>query len=244
LFLSSMSGINDISTLDNTFLTDKLHASIAGTDSFWFLYDGVPGSAMGDSVHYRYDNGTPGFQQRQYTLNTENSGEAFIVSAKTGNTQGISYSGSYKTILLSFTAEYINNDYSGMDPIDTLLLKAIEFFGGIVSDVYDGQPFRPLPNSFILHQNYPNPFNPTTTISYTLKSMDSQKLRTTKTSLKIYNTLGQEVKSLLDEVQSPGIYSIEWDGTGNNGNKVTSGVYFYRLKRGDESSTNKMILLK
>jgi len=74
--------------------------------------------------------------------------------------------------------------------------------------------------------------------------MDSQKLRTTKTSLIIYNTLGQRVKTLVDEVQSPGIYKIEWDGSGDNGAKVASGIYFYRLQRGDEANTKKMIFLK
>ncbi|MFH2050691.1 MAG: M6 family metalloprotease domain-containing protein, partial [bacterium] len=54
LFLSTMSGIGDLNTLDNTFLTEKLHASIAGTDAFWVLFDGVPGTAMGDNVQYRY----------------------------------------------------------------------------------------------------------------------------------------------------------------------------------------------
>ncbi len=242
LFLSTMSGIGDINTLNNTFLTDKLHASIAGT-AFSYKFDGVPGSAMGDSVHYRYRSGV-GFLENQYTLNAENSGEVFVASRTTEYPQGISYSGGYKTILLSFTAEYLHSDYSGQDPIDTLLLRAIEFFGGIVSDVYDGQPFRPLPNTFILDQNYPNPFNPTTTISYTLKSINAQKLRTTKTSLRIYNTLGQEVKTLVDKVQSPGLYIVEWDGTGSNGNRVASGIYFYRLQRGDESSTKKMVFLK
>ena len=74
--------------------------------------------------------------------------------------------------------------------------------------------------------------------------MDTQKLRTTKTSLKVYNTLGQEVKTLVDKVQSPGVYKVEWDGTGSDGSRVASGVYFYRLQRGDEANTKKMILVK
>lgn len=243
LFLSSMSGIGDINTLDNSFLTDKLHASIDSAE-FWFDFKGVNGTSLGnDSSVYRYRNGV-GFQQEVYTLNAENSGEEVFRIEKNDNLVGISYSGSYKTILLSFVPEYIENNNDNYLPIDTLLLRAIEFFGGIVSDVYDGQSFHPIPNSFVLNQNYPNPFNPTTTISYTLKSMDSQKLRTTKTSLKIYNTLGQEVKTLIDKVQSPGVYDLEWDGTSRNGSKVASGVYFYRLQRGDESNTKKMIFLK
>jgi len=243
LFLSSMSGIGDINTLDNAFLNNYLHASIAGAE-FWYDFKGVNGTSLGnDSSVYRYRNGVA-FLEKIYTLNAVNSGEEVFRIEKNDNPVGIAYSGSYKTILLSFVPEFIENENDDFLPIDTLLLKAIEYFGGIVNDVYDGQPFQPLPQTFVLEQNYPNPFNPRTSISYTLKSMDSQKLRTTKTSLIIYNTLGQRVKTLVDEVQSPGIYKIEWDGSGDNGAKVASGIYFYRLQRGDEANTKKMIFLK
>jgi len=56
--------------------------------------------------------------------------------------------------------------------------------------------------------------------------------------------LGQEVRTLVDAVQVPGTYTVEWDGRGNGGNRVASGVYFYRLDRGSESQSRKMVLLK
>jgi hypothetical protein len=85
--------------------------------------------------------------------------------------------------------------------------------------------------------NYPNPFNPSTTIAYSLPT-------TGDTTLRIYNTRGQMVKTLLRESMDAGNHSVTWDGTDDSGNPVGSGVYLYRLQRGSLSSTNKCLLLK
>ena len=92
------------------------------------------------------------------------------------------------------------------------------------------------PTDFSLSQNYPNPFNPTTNIEFALP-------QESHTQLVIYNLLGQTVKTLIDEVKSPGVYSITWDGTDNSGNPQPSGTYFYRLTSMNFSETKKMILL-
>jgi len=94
-----------------------------------------------------------------------------------------------------------------------------------------------LPNQFLVFQNYPNPFNPSTTISYTLP-------RTSMVSVKIYDVLGREVISLLSEVQNRGVYNVVWNGTNNNGAKVGSGIYFYRVETDKFAQVMKMILLK
>ncbi|MBI1805536.1 MAG: T9SS type A sorting domain-containing protein [Ignavibacteria bacterium] len=80
-----------------------------------------------------------------------------------------------------------------------------------------------IPKKYALEQNYPNPFNPTTVIHYQLPVQSNVALR-------IYNVLGQEVKTLVDEVQDAGYKSSEWNSTNNFGNLVGSGVYFYRLE--------------
>jgi hypothetical protein len=90
---------------------------------------------------------------------------------------------------------------------------------------------------FGLFQNFPNPFNPVTTIKYGL----SEKVQV---SLEIYDVGGRLVRRLVDDVQGPGPYSVGWDGTNHSGEKVASGVYFYRLKAGQEILTRKMVLLK
>jgi len=80
-----------------------------------------------------------------------------------------------------------------------------------------------LPDQFALFQNYPNPFNPSTTIMYNLPVAS-------RVTLKIFNLLGQEVRTLVDEVQEGGYKSLIWDGLNSQWRSVASGVYFYRLE--------------
>ncbi len=94
-----------------------------------------------------------------------------------------------------------------------------------------------LPTSFSLSQNYPNPFNPTTTIDF---SIDANKF----VNLEIYNILGQHVISLIDGSMPAGAHSIEWDATNQQGGRVASGVYLYRLTVDDNTQSKKMLLLK
>jgi hypothetical protein len=114
-------------------------------------------------------------------------------------------------------------------------------FGGIPLDVDDGRTHAALPMNFDLHQNYPNPFNPSTTISYTLRPTSGRLPRTT---LSIFNLLGQQVVMLVDKVQLPGAYNVQWDGSSKSGQQVATGIYFYKLSRGADSQSRKMILLK
>jgi hypothetical protein len=101
----------------------------------------------------------------------------------------------------------------------------------------------PLPSSFALSQNYPNPFNPVTTIEYSLGAFDDGSFAK-HVQLEIYNVLGQLVRTLVNTEQTPGSYREEWDATNLGGQRVSSGVYLYRLRVGDENQTKKMLLLK
>ncbi|RQW01645.1 MAG: T9SS C-terminal target domain-containing protein, partial [Calditrichaeota bacterium] len=92
-------------------------------------------------------------------------------------------------------------------------------------------------NGYYLKQNYPNPFNPSTTIEYAIPKSSRVKIR-------IYSTLGSEVRILKDELQPAGRYSIIWDGRDNNGNVVSNGLYFYRMETGLYSRTMKMLYIK
>jgi hypothetical protein len=92
--------------------------------------------------------------------------------------------------------------------------------------------------TFDLLQNYPNPFNPTTQIEYSL-------YKSGNVSLIIYNNLGEEIASLVDNLyQTSGNYILEWNGRNNTGAVVPTGVYFYKLKAGDNSVTRKILLIK
>jgi len=92
-------------------------------------------------------------------------------------------------------------------------------------------------DDYKLEQNYPNPFNPSTTIRYNI-------LESGRVTLKIYDLLGREIKTLVNENQINGKYQVLWNGENNFGSNVSSGVYFYQLKAGDFIQTKKMILLR
>ena len=94
-----------------------------------------------------------------------------------------------------------------------------------------------VPKITMLEANYPNPFNPETTIKYSIAKAG-------KVNLSIYNAKGQLVRTLVNESMEPGFRSIVWKGENNNGNKVSSGVYFYHLKTADRVITKKMLLMK
>ncbi|MBK7865852.1 MAG: T9SS type A sorting domain-containing protein [Ignavibacteriales bacterium] len=89
-----------------------------------------------------------------------------------------------------------------------------------------------VPEKFELNQNFPNPFNPTTSISFSLPVSGV-------VSLKVYNTMGEEVATLVNETREAGSYEIKFDAT-----KITSGIYFYTLTSGEFKMTKKLVLMK
>ncbi|NIT59452.1 MAG: T9SS type A sorting domain-containing protein, partial [Aliifodinibius sp.] len=93
------------------------------------------------------------------------------------------------------------------------------------------------PKSFSLYPNYPNPFNPNTTIRYDL-------VKKSKVVFIIYNTLGQKVKTLINETQTAGSKSVIWDGTDNTGQSVSSGLFLYTLRVDDIQQSRKMLLIR
>jgi len=115
--------------------------------------------------------------------------------------------------------------------------------GRVVADgqqVYLNQQKSTIPTAFGLEQNYPNPFNPTTDISYQIADGRSS----VHTTLKIYNMLGQEVRTLVNETKEPGSYTVTWDGRDSRGMRVSSGIYSYRMAAGQFMTSKQMILLQ
>ncbi|MEM1125561.1 MAG: FlgD immunoglobulin-like domain containing protein [Bacteroidota bacterium] len=95
-----------------------------------------------------------------------------------------------------------------------------------------------LPGAYILRQNYPNPFNPSTSISYVLPQADV-------VSVRVYNVMGQLVRTLVDgQASSPGSYEVQWNGRNDAGQLVSSGVYLYALETSQQRQTRRMTLLK
>ena len=94
-----------------------------------------------------------------------------------------------------------------------------------------------IPSTYQLEDNFPNPFNPSTTIRYQLAASGFTQLR-------IFNTLGEEVRTLVYDNQTAGTYSATWDGLNNAGQQVASGIYIYSLKSGDFFQSKRMTFLK
>ncbi len=94
------------------------------------------------------------------------------------------------------------------------------------------EPINSMPKKYELEQNYPNPFNPTTTINYSVP-------KSSTVTIKIYDILGKEVETLVNEQKTAGNYKIEF-----NADKLASGIYFYQMRAGNFISTKKLVLLK
>ena len=94
-----------------------------------------------------------------------------------------------------------------------------------------------VPSKFRVEQNYPNPFNPTTEIRYELPEKGHVVVA-------IYNSIGEKVRTLLSQEQTAGPYQVRWDGTNEGGKNVASGVYFYRIQTGTQTTSKKMLLTK
>ncbi len=106
------------------------------------------------------------------------------------------------------------------------------------TDVPDDKDQLAAPSRTTLHQNTPNPFNPMTTINFDLA-------RDSHVSLKIYDVAGRLVRGLANEEMVAGFgKQVMWNGLDNSGNRVSSGVYFYRLVAGDITATKKMVVMK
>jgi len=198
----------------------------------------------GFPIEFRY-NSLKGF----YKLNSQGGDQLFITLWVSVDTQAIGVG----SILINNAASYtefaipityidpatpnkciisfqIINPVGGINVTlgSEMYLDDLELSMDMVSDVEaELQPF-----AFQLEQNYPNPFNPSTKISWQSAVSGHQ-------TLKIYDVLGNEVATLIDEYRVAGNYEIDFDATG-----LSSGVYFYKLIIADYSSTKKMILMK
>ena len=132
------------------------------------------------------------------------------------------------------------------DPLQPVATVALSGFGASPGTaVDDPSSLNHIPNRCSLSQNYPNPFNAGTTISFTISAQE----RTTThhsplTSLKIFNLLGQEVRTLVNGVKRPGYYSVAWDGRDDTEREMPSGVYLYRLTSRDFVETKRMIYIR
>jgi hypothetical protein len=109
-------------------------------------------------------------------------------------------------------------------------------YSDFTAGIKNGDPGY-LPKKFTLYQNFPNPFNPSTKISFYLPEAG-------KVNLTIYNPLGQQVITLIDNNLKAGSHSITWNGECSNASISASGIYYYRLDLDGKTKVMKMLLLK
>ena len=96
---------------------------------------------------------------------------------------------------------------------------------------------KAIPDSYALHNNFPNPFNPVTNIFYDLPKSGHVRMV-------IYDLLGREVTTLINERMKSGYYATQWNGRNQYGEPVSAGIYFYHLQTGAYSKAQKMLLVK
>jgi len=133
-------------------------------------------------------------------------------------------------------------EYTAVDSSRNRIFSSVAHFSSLVvkgntSTTGTKNTDARVPAGYALSQNYPNPFNPVTQISYTLP-------KSTEVSLTVYNSLGQEVTTLVNKQQQSGTYHVTWQGLNSRNQQVASGIYFYRLDAGDYSMMKKMVLIR
>ena len=180
----------------------------------WGVHPNVP-PVNGFKIYRQIDNGSWDFLTQ--TNNTYYLDEYVSITPPAG---GVSHYFNYKiTAIIDLTTE---SEYS----------NTVDINGDLKSRKIAGDSNTENKFTYYLTQNYPNPFNPTTTIGFSTKKAGL-------VTIKIYNILGKEVVTLVNENKTAGNYSVKF-----NASNLPSGIYFYRLKSGSFSATKKLILLK
>lgn len=168
-------------------------------------------------------------------INPATTQQIFQYGTAATNVAGVSYlNGEAKAVLLGFGWEGTGDSGKRTD----LLNRVITYFDSTIVGIEDQVSNAQTPDEFQLAQNYPNPFNPITTIGFTIP-------RKTRVELTIYNTLGQNVRTLVNENMAAGTHKAAWDGKDDFGNPVTSGIYYYKFTAGDKfTDVKKLVFLK
>jgi hypothetical protein len=244
LFVSGSEIANDLDGLagpsqaDRDFLHQFLKAGYGGQVPDEFTVTGDPGTLFSD-VSLRYgvvSEGSPYEADSSDFLIPEGGSGVVLRYGDATNpvAAGLGYKGLFPggglpggVVVTGFPFETITTKTGR----DTLMKRVYQFFDQLTS-LGNTAPGERTPQSFALDQNYPNPFNPSTTIRF---SVAAQRWVT----LKVYDVLGREVATLIDEDKKPGEYAVHWHAV-----NASSGVYWYRMLAGDVSIVRPMMVVK
>lgn len=229
-----ISGSNiPISNSATDLFMNKLGIGSSGFNTAGSYMRGIPGTPLGEGIDSAFV--FPGIPQNALTINDPKAQASF-------------HYGNDTTAIAAVTVDNTGNggkavvfghDILGMPDFGViigLISRSVAYFDQAVG--IEDNPIALIPQKTELFDNYPNPFNPTTTIKYALQNAS-------EITIKIYNMLGQEVRTLVNQnQQAAGTYQVQWDATNNRGSKVASGLYIYRMDAGSVVKTRKMLLLK
>ena len=202
------------------------------------FYNGFMTSSLSRTTNgYNWGAGVSGagFYKNYYVMNFSSANTGWFSGDQLIRTTdgGANFESKTTPFGVSFKSIYFIDDLTGwMTSSGGLIIKTTT--GGVTSI---NEIITELPNNFKLYQNYPNPFNPVTKIKFELPS--DVKRQKSKVKLVIYNVLGKEIQTLVNEQLQPGTYEVTFDGS-----NIHSGVYFYQLRAGEYSETRKFVLLK
>lgn len=238
-----LTGENIAEDLDGTgFLSDYLHASLVGPSSPDYYMEGVPGDTISDGWLIINDT------QTSMDILSPVGGDS-VLTYPSGGTAAVRYEGGYKVVFFGFGFEWINNQVPAATHRLEVMEKILEWFGMEVVGVEDGPPEPPEETPvFWLGQSYPNPMQRSAAIRYVVPgsgiASGPGSAAGQHVTLKVYNILGQHVRTVVDGTQSPGEHVVAWDRRSETGRAVAPGVYFYRLGIGEESATRKLVILE
>lgn len=199
------------------------------------------GTLIGTSNLYKSTNGGQNWNYlpingiiEDILIDDNNSGNVYL---------SVIGQGVFQSTDSALTWEPLNNGLTGLEviklkfhPLTTSTLYASTNHYGIfkIEDIVTGinESNQNIPGEFLLFQNYPNPFNPTTIINYSIPKRSF-------VTIIVYDLLGKEVETLVNEEKSLGNYEVEF-----NGSELSSGIYFYKMQAGSFSATKKLILIR
>ncbi|MBN2572778.1 MAG: T9SS type A sorting domain-containing protein [Ignavibacteriales bacterium] len=229
------------STTDKNFFYNYLKAEYIndapnGQSKTYYTAEGIAGNIFDGITNITYDNGTHGTYNVEWpdVINGKNGGSNALkyTGVTTNNGAGVVHKGFFPNGTTNGAVVYFGFPFETIYPESKrfeVMNKVLEYFE-ILNDI--SNEFNKFPNEYKLYQNYPNPFNPSTNIKYSLPEAGNVKLS-------IYNVLGQEVETLVNEYKEAGNHSVSWGA-----NNFSSGVYIYKLEVNSKVMLNKMILLK
>ncbi len=240
LFVTGQSIGQDIS--GDAFYSDYLHASLVSPFVGDFILEGVPGDEVGDGFHLLTTGGPGAGNQNSQDVISPTAGADSAIVYEPGQIAALKYSGPYKLVYFAFGFEGIaSRPAQGFTTSVFVMNRVLNWLTGVEEELELKQP----PSIFALAAPSPNPITSVSKIGFQLP-------KSSLVQLKVYNLVGQEVITLVEEMREAGAHSLYWDGRDSSGRELPNGVYFCRLRAratgggpaGGLASTRKLVVLR